>query len=153
MRLRRPVLLLLVAAILVVFLAISAVLARVFSVDGAERAAIVSLVQAEGRGDQAGMLRQLFRCTSPACRARVAEDAAKLKRPGHVGIALINPSAGFALTGSLGTARVAWYAQDPRPVVQCVKVRRTGNALIGFRIRLLELSLRMKTDGACPARY
>ena len=146
-------LLLLIVVLVALFLAISAVLARVFSVDGAERAAIVSLVQAEARGDRAGMIRQLYACSGAACRARVAEDATKLERPGRVGIALINPSAGFALTGSLGTARVAWYAADPRPVVQCVRVRRTGNALTGFRIRLLELSRRITTDGACPARY
>jgi hypothetical protein len=146
-------LLLLIALLLVGFLAVSAILARVFSIDGAERAAIISLVQAEGRGDQAAMIRQLYRCTSPACHARVAEDAARLRRPGHVGIALINPSSGFALTSTTGTARVAWYADDPRPVVQCVKVQRSGNALTGFRVRLLKLSRRITSDTACPARY
>lgn len=153
MRLRRPVLILLIAAVLVVFLLISAVLARVFSIDGAERAAIIKLVQAEARGDQAAMIHQLYRCSDAGCRARVAQDATSLRRAGQVGIAEINTSAGFALTGTTGTARVAWNAADPRPVVQCVRVRRSGNALTGFRVELLRLSRKIKSDRACPARY
>jgi hypothetical protein len=146
-------LMLMIAVVLAVFLVVSAVLARVFSIDGAERAAITSLVQAEARGDQAAMIRQLYQCTSSACHERVALDASRLRMPGHVSIVLINPSAGFAFGSTLGTARVAWIAGSSLPMVQCVKVRRAGNALTGFRVRLLELSVRIKSDHACPARY
>jgi hypothetical protein len=150
--LRRPLILLAILAALVVFVLVSAILARVFSIDGAERGALTSLVQAEGRGDAAAMIRLMYRCDA-ACRARVSLDASRLRRAGQVGIAEINPSAGFALGSTIGTARVAWYAADPRPVVQCVRVRRAGSALSGFHVELLELSLRIKSDRDCPKRY
>ena len=65
---RRSYLIVLIAVGLVVFLAVSAILARVFSIDGAERSAITALVQAEARGDQSGMIKQLYHCGDPACR-------------------------------------------------------------------------------------
>jgi len=150
---RRSYLILLIAVCLVVFLAVSAILARVFSIDGAERSAITGLIQAEAKGDQAGMIKQLYHCGDPACRQRAAYDAGKLKLPGSVSIILINPSAGFSLTGTIGTARVAWNAGNSLPVVQCVKVQRAGNALSGLRVRLLEIGKRIKSDTACPAKY
>ncbi len=149
---RRSYLILLIAVCLVVFLVISAILARVFSIDGAERSAITSLVQAEARGDQAGMIRQLYHCDY-ACRQRVAYDAGRLKLPGSVSIVLINASAGFSLTGSTGTARVAWTAGNSLPVVQCLKVQRAGNAVSGLRVRLLKIGKRIKSDSACPAKF
>jgi hypothetical protein len=99
------------------------------------------------------MIRQLYHCDNPACRQRVADDAGRLKLPGSVSIILINPSAGFSLTGTTGTARVAWNAGNSLPVVQCVKVQRAGNALSGLGIRLLEIGKRIKSDTACPAKY
>lgn len=152
-RLSRPVLIVLILVAFFVFLAISAVLARVFSVDGAERAALTALVQAEGHGDYRAMLGQMYRCTSTACRERIAYDAAALKRPGRVQVAEINTSAGFAFDSTIGTARIAWFAADPRPVVQCVRVRRAGNALTGFTIRLLQVSVKIKSSADCPKRY
>jgi hypothetical protein len=152
-RLPRPVLILVILVAFLFFLAISAILARVFSVDGAERAALTALVQAEGRGDYEAMLHQMYRCTSPACRDRIAYDAAAYERPGRVQIAEINTSAGFALDSTIGTARIAWFASDPRPVVQCVRVRRAGNALTGFTIRLLQVSAKIKSSADCPKHY
>ena len=90
---------------------------------------------------------------SAACRRRVALDATKLARAGKVTILELNQSAGFSLTSTIGTARVAWRAGDGLPVVQCVRVRHAGNALSGLRVELLEVSLKIKTDAACPARY
>lgn len=139
---------------LIVFLAISAILARAFSVDGAERAAIASLLQAEARGDAAAMVAQIRGCAArAACRDRAAIDARYLRRPGRVLILELNPSAGFSLGSTVGTARVAWRAGDSLPIVQCVRVRRAGNVLSGLRVELLELSVRIKTDADCPARY
>lgn len=152
-RLSRPVLILLILGALVVFALVSTILARVFSVDGAERAAIVSLIQAEARGDAAGMIRQMYGCASAPCRQRVAYDAAHYREPGRVQIAEINPSAGFAFVSTVGTARVAWFARDPRPVVQCLRVRRAGNALSGFTIRLLRVSVRIQSDASCPRHF
>ena len=150
----RRVRLLLIAVGVLVFLAISALLARAFSVEGAERSAITALLQAEARGDAAGMKARIQRCpASAACQARVAADAAALTRAGHVSILELNPSAGFSLSSTVGTARVAWRAGGSLPIVQCVRVRRAGNVISGLRIELLEISLRIKSDRDCPARF
>jgi hypothetical protein len=146
--------LLLIFVGLLVFLAISAVLARVLSIDGAERSAITSLMQSEASGNTAAMTGRIEHCRqSPSCEARVAVDVAYLHRAGSVAILELNPSAGFSLGSTTGTARVAWRAGSALPIVQCVRVRRAGNALSGLRVELLELSVRIKTDGDCPRRF
>ena len=151
---RRLLVLGLIAIGVVLFLAISAILARVLSVNGAEQGAITSLLQAEARGDSTAMASDITGCShSAACRRRVARDAIKLSRSGKVTILELNPSAGFSLTSTTGTARVAWRAGDGLPIVQCVRVRHAGNALSGLRVELLELSVRIKTNADCPARY
>jgi hypothetical protein len=140
--------------VLGVFVAVSAVLARVFSLDGAERAAITTLVNDEARGDLKGAVSQVFGCAhSSACRATVAADVAALARPGAVTIIQIQPSAGFSLGGTLGTARVAWRVGLSLPIVQCVRVRRAGDAIGGFQVKLLEISRQIHTDADCPARF
>ena len=137
-----------------VFLVISALLARAFSANGAEQTAITDLVKAEAAGNQTGMLVRIDGCEQRAsCRARVAHDAGALKRPGTVLIINLQPSTSFSLSGTTGTARVAWRAGSALPVVQCVRVRRSGNVITGLHIHLVELSARIKTDGACPSRY
>lgn len=152
--LRRRRVLALIALGVLVFLVISALLARVLSVDGAERSAITSLVQAQARGDAAAMMAQIEGCReSSACRERVNLNARELARTGSVVILELNPSAGFSLTSTLGTARVAWRAGNHLPVTQCVRVRRAGNAISGLRVELLEISRRIRTDADCPARY
>jgi len=152
---RRPYLIALVAAGIILFLAISALLARAFSVDSAERSAITAVVQAEARGDLAGVVARISGCSArAACRARATADVAALRRPGAVSILQIQTSSGFSLTGSTGTARVAWTAGSSLPIVQCVRVRRAGNVLSGLRVELLELSRRLaKADADCPARF
>lgn len=151
---RRRYLVVLIALGVIAFLAVSALLARIFSVGGEESSAITSLVQAQARGDQNEMLERIQGCaTSPACRAGVAQDVAALRAPGHVSILQMTPSAGFSLSSTLGTARVAWSVASALPIVQCVRVRRAGNALSGVRIELLALSGRIKTDGDCPAHF
>jgi hypothetical protein len=151
---RRLRLLLLILVGLVLFLAVSAVLARVLSVDDAERSAITSLIQAEARGDARTMARQIRDCAqSPSCQQRVAQDASKLRRSGAVKILTLSSSAGFSLGSTLGTSRVAWRAGGALPVVQCVRVRRAGDALRGLHIELLEISPRINSEANCPARY
>jgi hypothetical protein len=145
---------LLIPLALVVFIAISVLLARVFSADGAERSAITALIKAEARGDQNGMVSRIRGCaTEPECRARVAQDATALAHSGAVSIIQIQASAGLSLTGTLGTARVAWSVASSRPIVQCVRVRRGGDVLRGLRIELLSLSARIKSDADCPTRF
>ena len=144
----------LIALGVVLFLVISALLTRALSVDGAEQAAITSLLQAEARGNTGVMLGEIVGCRgNPVCRQRVAQDATKLTRAGRVTILELNQSAGFSLTSTVGTARVAWRAGEGLPIVQCVRVRRAGNVLSGLHVELLEISLRIKTSADCPARY
>jgi hypothetical protein len=83
----------------------------------------------------------------------VAQDVAALKRAGRVSILQLETSAGFSLTSTMGTARVAWDVGSSLPIVQCVRVRRAGDALSGLRIQLLAISRRIKTDGDCPATF
>lgn len=151
---RRLRLILLILLGLIVFLAITAVLSRVLSLDGAERTAIIGLLQSQARGDAAGVVRQIHGCSgNPACTQRADENASRLRRRGSVKVLELGSSAGFSLGSTVGTSRVAWRAGNALPVVQCVRVRRAGNALSGFHIELLEISRRIKTDADCPARY
>ena len=150
---RRANLLLIVVGI-IVFLGISALLARTFNADGTERAAITSLVQAEAAGDAAGIRAQLENCGAAACRARAATLATSLRRPGHVVILTLDTSASFSLTATTGTARVAWDTSASKlPVVQCVRVHRAGSVLSGFTVHLVRLSARIKSDAECPSRF
>ncbi|PZS10868.1 MAG: hypothetical protein DLM64_07800 [Solirubrobacterales bacterium] len=144
----------LVLLAIVVVLAVSAILARVWSTAAAESAAITGLVQAEARGDQSAMLARIQGCevTLP-CRTRVAQDIAALTRPGRLAVLQLRASTGFSLTGTVGTARVAWKVPSSLPIVQCVRVRRTGSALRGLRVQLLAVSLRIKSDADCPAHF
>lgn len=137
---------------LILFFGISGLLARVFSADGAERSAITSVIQAEARGDPEGMMARIQGCgANPGCRARVAADASALKHAGSVSILQLQPSAGFSLTSTLGNARVAWDVGGSLPRVQCVRVRRAGNALSGLRIELLSITPRLAGDATCPS--
>jgi hypothetical protein len=151
---RRSQLIALIAAALVLFLLISAGLARVFNAQSSEREAVTALIAAEARGDQAAVTARIAGCAASApCRARVATDVSALKRAGTVSV-LEYTGTGFGLGGASGTGRIAWEIVDStRPIVQCVRVKRTGNVFSGFRIELLELSKRIKSDADCPKRY
>jgi hypothetical protein len=143
------------AAAIVVFLVVSALLARIFSANSAEQSAITSLVSDEARGDANAVIGDIAGCqASPACRARASYNATTLKRPGAVSIIQIQASTSFSIAGTLGTARVAWnVAGRPQPVVQCVRVQRTGNAISGLKVQLLVVSRRIKSDTVCPAHF
>ena len=150
---RRTYLIVIAVAVLA-FLAISALLARVLSANSAEQSAITALIKAQARGDAGAVMDDIAGCrTNEACRQRASELATTLRHPGTVSIIQIQPSTSFSITGTLGTARVAWDAGGSLPIVQCVRVRRTGNAISGLRVDLLEISRRIKSDTACPARF
>ncbi|HZU60155.1 MAG TPA: hypothetical protein VE983_04275 [Solirubrobacteraceae bacterium] len=146
--------LLTIAAAVIVFLLLSGLLARAFSIDGAEQSAITRVVQAEARGDSGGMIKLIQHCVnSPFCRSRARADAGALRRAGRVSILELNPSAGFSLVSTLGVARVAWRAGSSLPVVQCVRVRRAGNVISGLSVQLLEISRRINTGANCPNQF
>jgi hypothetical protein len=150
---RRPRLLALIVTGVVAFLVVSALLARALSADGAERSAITSLVQAEGRGDVAAAQARVEHCNgSPGCRARITSNTAALTRPGAVTVLQLEASTGFSLGSTLGTARVAFRIGESKAIVQCVRVRRAGNVLSGLRIELLSVSAPLKGNASCPGR-
>jgi hypothetical protein len=143
-----------IAVAVVVFLVISALLARVFSANGAEQSAITTLIQDEARGDAGALLGDIVGCrTDPVCRQRVAENAAALKHPGSISILTLQPSTSFSIAGTVGTARVAWNVGGSLPIVQCVRVRRTGNAISGLHVELVAVTPRIQSDGNCPSRF
>jgi hypothetical protein len=152
---RRSQLIALIAAAVIVFLVISAGLARIFNAQSSERDAVTALISAEARGDQAAVIARITGCAaSAACRARVATDASALRRPGRVAVLEYTDGTGFGLGGASGTGRIAWEIVDStKPIVQCVRVERTGNLISGFAIHLLELSKRIKSSADCPKHY
>ncbi|HWE12605.1 MAG TPA: hypothetical protein VG365_03785 [Solirubrobacteraceae bacterium] len=139
----------------VLFVVISGLLARAIGVGDAQNAAITELVRAEVRGDAHGVISLISGCKqSAACRARAAQLAAALRRPGSLSILQVQPSTNVAVTGSVGTARVAWLAGSSLPRVQCVRVRNAGNVLAGFTIEILQVSPKLAVSGAsCPSRF
>lgn len=143
-----------IVAGILLFLVISALLARVFSANSAEQSAITSLVQSEAKGDVNAILGEILGCrTDRSCGQRAVVNAVALKHAGAVSIIQIQPSTSFSLGGTEGTARVAWDVGSSLPIVQCVKVRRAGNPISGLRVELLEVSRRIASDAACPAHY
>lgn len=151
---RRPYIIALVVLGVLLFIVISALLARALSVGGAENAALTDLVTAEAHGDSAGVISLIAECrASSACRRHGAQLAASLRRPGAVSVVQITPSAGFSLGSTMGTARIVWLADSSLPRVQCVRVRHAGNVLRGFSIELLRVSDRIPTGADCPSRF
>jgi hypothetical protein len=143
-----------IAVGLLLFLVISAFLARVLSANGAEQSAITALIRDEARGDTGALLGDISGCRAdPVCRQRVAENAAALKHPGSISILTLQPSTSFSIAGTLGTARVAWNVGGSLPIVQCVRVRRTGNAISGLRVELLDVTPRIQSDADCPTSF
>ncbi len=134
------------------FLAVSGVLARYLSAENAERDDDLALVQAEAKGDVAGMLARLSGCRqSPSCVAAVRADASnpRVHRPGAVKILQLESKTADSLFGATGKTRLAWTVIGTLPVVQCVDVRRTGNFLTGIHVQLLGLSAPISGEGKC----
>ena len=132
----------------VVFLAISALLARWLTTDNAERDQVTRLLRAQARGDARGMLRELDGCAA-ACARQVRADARRLRRPGSLQIVLYESSTSHALRSRTGPTRVVWKTPDTLTVVQCVRVHRTGNALKGISVHLLKLSAPIPRTADC----
>jgi hypothetical protein len=132
------------------FLAISGLLARFLSVENAERDDLLALVVAQARGDAQAMLKQLDGCArKPSCVATVRSDATNLRRAGAVKILSIKSSTAYTLTSATGVTRLAWTVIGRLPVVQCVVVARTGNALSGIHVKLLTVSAQIAGEADC----
>jgi hypothetical protein len=149
--LSRPARLLLILLGVVLFLAISVMLAQILGVGGAERNASTRLIEAEARGDVGAMLRSIDGCpVTPHCRQLAAQNAARLRRPGDVQVLNYASSTSISLGGTRGTARIAWQVPGRTPVVQCIEVHRNGNPITGFKVHLLALSTPIRSDASCP---
>jgi hypothetical protein len=134
----------------IVFLAISLLLARWLSTEGVERDKVHRLLESQARGDAAGMLAQLHGCDDAACRATVARDARALKRRGAVKIVSYESGTAYALGSATDTTRVAWTSlQQGLVEVQCVTVRRSGSVLGGRSVTLLRISAPIDRQGSC----
>jgi len=144
----------LIALAVLVFLAVSAGLARILSANNAERGAIATLLDAQARGDGAAMARMIEGCPSgSACAARQQANAARLRRSGDVKIALLTPSSRFVLGDERGVTRVAWsIIGSGQTHVQCVGVHRTGNVISGLGVELTGLSAPIANDADCPGQ-
>jgi hypothetical protein len=149
---RHPLRILLLALALLAFLAISAALARILSANGAERSAIERLLDAQARGDAAGVVARIDGCAASAgCRAEAQANAARLRSTGALQIVRLDPSTSFSLGGTEGVARVVWKTPSRLTVVQCVRVRRGGDVLHGLRIELRALSRPIPRESSCPS--
>jgi len=140
---------LLIATGVVLFLAVSLLLARYLSTENRERDAVYALLRDQARGDARGVLRRLDGC-DPRCRAAVQTNVRRLARPGDVKILAYASSTAYALGGASGPTRVAWTIVNRQlPVVQCVEVQRTGSVLTGRAINLRALSVPIDSQGSC----
>jgi hypothetical protein len=139
-----------IALIVVLFLVISVLLARFLSTENVERDDILAVLQAQAKGDAQAMLNKLSGCRSkPGCVAVVKADAMQLRRAGAVKILLLKSKTAYALSSTTGVTRVAWTVIGKLPVVQCVRVRRTGNLLSGMSVTLLSIGPRISGEGEC----
>jgi len=146
----RPKRIALIGLGVLLFLAISAALARFLTPDNLERERDVTLIEAEARGEAASMIRQLHGCAAnPACVRTQRENAADLRRAGEVKILALNSATANSPAGATGRTRVAWTVLGKLPVVQCIDVKRTGNALSGVHVTLLALSRPIDNEGNC----
>lgn len=139
-----------IAVLLLVFLAVSVLLARFLSTENAERDDILAVLQAQARGDAGGMLAQLDGCrSSPSCAATVKADAQRLRRGGAVKILLLKSKTAYALSDATGKTRVAWTVLGKLPVVQCVQVERKGDFFAGMSVTLRSIGPQIPGEGEC----
>jgi hypothetical protein len=142
---------LVLASAVVVFLLLSAGLARILSANGAERAAIRDALQAQAQGDSDALVAAIDGCAhDERCRETAAANAAALRSSGEVELARVDLSTSFSPFDTTGTARVVWKTPTRLTVVQCARVHRAGNAVSGIEVRLTALSRPIGRETSCP---
>jgi hypothetical protein len=138
----------LIATVVVAFALISAILARWLQLENVERDDVLSLLRAQATGNAQSVLAKLHGCDA-ACRAAVARDVATLRGPGNVQILARNSGTAYTLTTRTAQTRIAWKLPHRLPVVQCVLIRRKGNAVTGLSVTLLSLSAPIPSEADC----
>ena len=93
----------------------------------------------------------ILRCPDAACEALVRTNARRLKGRGDLKIALYQTQTGHALTSRTGQVRVVWFTPGRLTTVQCVLVRREGNAIAGMTVSLLRLTAPIGRESSCPS--
>jgi hypothetical protein len=140
----------LLAAAVAAFVVLSLVIARVLTLGNAERDAVYRLVRAEAAGDQAAALSRVDGCAGDvACVQRVRRTIARVQHPGTAKLLRFDGPGGIALTGRSGPARVAWKVGTALPVVQCVRLRTTGNPVGGYTVRITGVEEPTALDEPC----
>lgn len=147
---KRPVI---IAAGVLALVAVSFVVARWINNDTVERARVVELLRAQLRGDSADMLRRLTACRQPGCASVVRENARRLRRDGELKVALYQSQTAHALRSRTRFTRVVWFpsGREAETTVQCVLVRREGNALTGMTVSLLRVTAPIGRESSCPS--
>ena len=130
------------------FVAIALVVGRWLQADNVERGKVERLLAAQARGDADAMTAEMGGC-DPACRARAERLSRRMRRAGEVEIVRYDSETAHALGEQTGTARVVWRAGEGLPIVQCVRVRRTGSMLGGPGVRLVGLSAPIGREASC----
>lgn len=130
------------------FVAIALVVGRWLQADSVERSKVERLLAAQARGDAGAMRAEMDAC-DPACRVRAERLSRRMRRPGEVEIVRYDSETAHALGEQDGTARVVWRAGQGLPIVQCVRVRRTGSMLRGPVVRLTGLSAPIGLEASC----
>ena len=147
---KRPVLIVLAV---VAFLAVSFAVTRYLNNDTNERSQVEQLLRAQARGDAEAML-GLLRCPDRACVELVRANARRLRGRGELKIALYQSQTAHALTSRTKYTRVVWFpaGQEELTTVQCVLVRRDGNAIAGMTVSLLRITAAFRDrESSCPA--
>ncbi|MDQ3675840.1 MAG: hypothetical protein M3401_03400 [Actinomycetota bacterium] len=132
----------------VVFFGVSLLVARWLNTDTVERGAVVELLRAQARGDARAMLERLD-CRDEACRATARHNARRLRARGELKVVLYQSGTAHALGSRTKPTRVVWITPGRLTTVQCVVVRRKGNAIAGSSVRLLRLSTPIGRESSC----
>lgn len=138
----------LIALGILAFLAVSLLVARWLNTDSVERGAVVELLRAQARGDAGSMLEQL-ECRDEACRQAVGRNARDLRARGELKVVLYESGTAHALRSRTKPTRVVWITPGRLTTVQCVLVRRRGNAIAGLSVSLLRISAPIGRESSC----
>jgi len=147
----RPARIALAVSAVVLFVLASAVVARVLAAQGAERTLLEHSISAQAAGDSKLAASLISNCSAGSeCATAVAAVVAQVKAPGkRAKVLQIDPGTSKSPGGDIGVARIAWRIDGQLPVVECVVVERTGNAVSGFEVRLNALSKPIQREGHC----
>ena len=147
----RPARIALVMLAVVVFGAISVLVARLLGASTAARDDVTELIKLQAQGDAAGVVRRIDGCRADRdCNARITAQVTRLRTTGRVQIVRVDDVANLSLGSHTDTARVVWKAGARLPTVQCVRVRRAGNPVAGYDVDVLSLSAPIGREASCP---